>query len=442
MIDDKIAIIGGGSPFLPSIIHAILENKETLNGSEVCLMDIDPGRLPAMTKLGDELSRRSGAKVKFTWTTDRKKALDDANFVMLGYRVGGLKHMKYDIEVPTKHGICGDETTGPGGTFMAQCTIPETLEYCRMMEDLCPDAWVISYVNPASIVADAVRRESKVRFISICDCYAGFSMSFLPRILDMPPFERRYCVNEDIRARAIGVNHLTWLVDLQANGKDGSALLKERLGKYKGKLSHDRPLDLMVQLFEAYGYMNVCPYHVRVYWDYDLFLKERKKGVPHEELVLGWSESRWRFVEELLRGAEYEKHPNDYCFELYHARHAIGMLASILTNDGREWGGINFPNIGIIPNLPSNSIVEGQCTVDKRGLTPIATGDLPKPFLGLTQHIINWQELTVDAALSGDKDLLYQALMACPYVQDMKAAKTIMDELFEAHAEYMPQFRK
>jgi alpha-galactosidase/6-phospho-beta-glucosidase family protein len=442
MPDEKITILGGGSPFVPSIIHAILENRETLDGSEVCLMDINPSRLPALTKLGEELSRRRKANVKFTWTTDPKKALDGATFVMPGYRIGGLKHMKYDIEIPTKHGICGDETTGPGGTFMAQCTIPATIEYCRMMEDLCPDAWAISYVNPASIVADAVRRETKVRFISICDCYAGFSMSFLPRVLNMPPFERRYCVNGDIRARAIGVNHLTWLVDLQVNGEDGYPLLRKQLGKYKGKLSHDRPLDLMLRLFEAYGYVNVCPYHVRVYWDYDLFLNERKEGVPHEEAVLGWSESRWKFVEEMLGGAEYEQHPSEYCFELYHARQAVGILVSILTDEGREWGGINFPNTGIIPNLPNNSIVEGQCTVDRRGLTPIPTGDLPKPFLGLTQHIINWQELTADAALSGDKDLLYQALMACPYVHDMNAAKVILDELLEAHAEYMPQFKK
>jgi len=214
MSDEKITILGGGSPFVPSLIYATLENKEILDGSEICLMDIDRSHLPTLTKVGQELSKKNKANMKFTWTTDPKEALDGATFVLPGYRVGGLKHMKYDIEIPTKHGICGDETTGPGGTFMAQCTIPATLEYCRMMEDLCPDAWAISYVNPASIVADAVRRETDAKFISICDCYAGFSMSFLPRVLNMPPFERRYCVNEDIRARAIGVNHLTWLVDL------------------------------------------------------------------------------------------------------------------------------------------------------------------------------------------------------------------------------------
>ena len=443
MSGEKIVFLGGGSPFIPSLIYAILENKETLDGSEICLMDIDPSRLPTLTRLGEELSRRAETDMKFTSTTDPKEALEGATFAMPAYRIGGLQHMKYDIEIPTKYGICGDETAGPGGTFMAQCTIPATLEYCRMIEDLCPDAWVISYVNPANFVADAVRRETNVKFISICDCFAGFSMSLLPRLLNMPPFERRYCINEDIRPRAIGVNHLTWLIDLQVNGEDGYTRLRELLGKRKGKVAHDRPLNLRVRLLKAYGYVNVCPDHVRVYWDYDQFLKERKeRGGASEESVLGWSESRWKFVEELLAGAEYHQHPDEYCFELSHARQAIGILVSIVADEGREWGGINFPNRGAITNLHKGSIVEGHCIVDKRGLTPIAMGDLPKPFLGLTQHIINWQELTVDAALSGDKDVLYQALLACPYVHDMNAAKAIMNELLEAHTKYMPQFKK
>ncbi len=443
MSGEKIVFLGGGSPFIPSLIYAILESKETLDGSQICLMDIDPSRLPALTRLGEELSRRTKADIGFTSTTDPKEALEGATFVMPAYRIGGLQHMEYDIEIPTKYGVCGDETAGPGGTFMAQCTIPATLEYCRMIEDVCPDAWAISYVNPANFVADAVRRETNVKFISICDCFAGFSMRLLPKLLNMPPFERRYCVNEDIRPRATGVNHLTWLVDLQINGGDGYPRLRELLGKWKRKVAYDQALNLLVRLFETYGYLNICPYHVRMYWDYDQFLTERKKReAAQEKSILGWSESRWKFVEELLAGTEYHRHPDEYCFELSHARQAIGIVVSIVADEGREWGGINFPNRGAIINLPEDSIVEGNCIVDKRGLTPIAMGDLPKPFLGLTHHIINWQELTVDAALSGDKDVLYQALLTCPYVHDMNTAKDIMNELLEAHAEYMPQFKK
>jgi len=442
MTSEKIAFLGGGSPFIPSLMYIILENKETLDGSEIVLMDVDNSRLPTLTKLGEEFARRTKANIKFTSTTHPKEALENATFVLLGYRVGGLKHMRYDFEIPTKYGIAGDQTTGPGGTFMAQCTIPTTLEYCRMMEDLCPDAYAISYVNPANFVADAVLRETKIKFISICDCFAGFSMSFLPRLLNMPPFERRYCISEDIRSRGIGVNHLTWLVDLQVNGKDGFPIIKELYRKRKGKVAHDWYMNFSWKLYETYGYLNICPSHVYVYLDYNRFLAGIKSGEGWQKSILGWSETRWKFVEALLAGADYKQHPDEYPFWLYHARQAIGILVSIAADEGREWGGINFPNKGAITNLPNNSIVEGPCIVDKRGLTPIAMGDLPKLFLGLTQHIINWEELTVDAALSGDKNLLYQALLACPYVHDMDTAKKIMDELLEAHKDYMPQFKK
>ena len=467
MSDEKIVFLGGGSPFIPSLIYAILENKETLDGSEIWLMDIDPSHLPMLTRVGKELSKRNKANMKFISTTDPKEALEGATFVMPAYRIGGLQHMKYDIEIPTKHGICGDETSGPGGTFMAQCTIPATLEYCRMIEDLCPGAWVISYVNPVNSVADAVRRETNVKFISICDAFAGFSMEILPRLLNMPPFKRRYCVSDDLKPRAIGVNHNTWLVDLRVNGEDGYPLLRELLKEFgeaglgspdflSGLLGGEVPeeqiaslassLDCTVRLFEAHGYLSLGLFHERVYWDYNEIFKERReKGAAHEETALGWSEDRLKFIEELLGGSEYEvclrQRPYEYCFGLFHSRQAIGIIVSMINDEGREWGGINFPNRGAITNLPSGSTVEGACMVDKRGITPIAMGDLPKSFLGLTQHLINWQELTVDAALSGDKSILYQALLACPYVHDMKVAKVIMDEPLEAHAEYMPQFK-
>ena len=444
MGEEKIVILGGGSPFVPSLIYAMLENREVLEGSEVCLMDIDPTRLPLLTKLGYEISKRAKVKMKFTSTTDSKEALEDATFVMPSYRIGGEKHMRFDFVIPTKYGICGDETAGPGGTFMAQCTIPATLEYCRLIEDLCPDAWVISYVNPTNFVADAVRRETKTKFIALCDCFAGFAMSFLPRLLDMPPLERRYCINEDIKPRAIGVNHCTWLIDLFVNGEDGYPLLKEKIKEKREHIVRTHQIDFSLRLLEAYGYLNVCPSHCRMLWEHDAVLEERKALLTEKRKlvsILGWTESAWKFVEEMAAGAEYDPERPEYCFRLHHSRHVVGIMVSIIVNDGREWGGINFPNKGAITNLPQGAIVEGPCIVDKRGITPIVVGDLPKCFLGLTLHIINWQELTVDAALSGDKKLLYQALLACPYVHDMKAAKSIMDELLKAHAEYMPQFK-
>jgi alpha-galactosidase/6-phospho-beta-glucosidase family protein len=141
---EKMVFLGGGSPFMPSLIQAILENRDALSGSQVCLMDTDPTRLLQLKKLGEVMTEREGMDLAFTHTTDPREALDGATYVFPGYRVGGLEALRQDNVIPAKHGLCGDETAGPGGTFMAQCSIPATLNYCRIMEELCPEAWAVS----------------------------------------------------------------------------------------------------------------------------------------------------------------------------------------------------------------------------------------------------------------------------------------------------------
>ncbi len=430
---EKMVFLGGGSPFIPSTFQAIVENKEVLSGSEVCLMDLSPQRLPQLQRLGEVMARRAGMDLEVTYTTDAREALAGATFVFPGYRVGGLEAMRQDFAIPTRYGICGDETAGPGGTFMAQCTIPATLGYCRLMEELCPDAWAISYVNPTNLVADAVRRETKVKFIAICDCFPGF-VEGIAHWLGVPP--------QDVRARALGVNHLTWLTELLVQGRDGYPLFEERMAEAQVPEDWREEQSFAMRIFDAYGYLMVCPGHPQMMWEHDEVMARRKARWEDPDLQ-GWrSETArvWELVDRMIAGAPYDEKQSH--MSMHHPRHAIGIMVSIVANEGREWGGMNFPNHGAIDNLPPEAIVEGTCIVDARGPAPIAMGDLPKPLVGLTQHIINWGELAVDAALSGDKRVLYQALLACPYVHDMKAAKAIMDELLVAHADYMPQFKR
>ena len=121
----KLVLLGGGSPFTPSIFQTVLEHKEALSGSEICLMDLSDERLPQLKKLGEAMAARGDMDLAITTTTDERAALEGADFVFPGYRVGGIEAMRQDHVIPTRHGICGDETAGPGGTFMAQCTVPD-----------------------------------------------------------------------------------------------------------------------------------------------------------------------------------------------------------------------------------------------------------------------------------------------------------------------------
>jgi alpha-galactosidase len=211
--------------------------------------------------------------------------------------------------------------------------------------------------------------------------------------------------------------------------------------KILGKLPW-MPLDfgLSFTFLELYGVWSSSSPHITPYWEHERTLKERSKDPVWEDTIFGWTENRWNFVDEVINGKNYEEYPEEYCFNPFHARQAIGVLSSIEADEKREWGGILFRNRGIISNLPDGAVVEGHAIVDKKGITPINIGDLPKPFIGISRQVIEWQELSVDAALSGDKDILYQALLACPYVIDTVPAKKIMNKLLVAHSELMPQF--
>jgi 6-phospho-beta-glucosidase len=431
-VAQKLVFLGGASPFIPSTFQAIVENKEVLAGSEVCLMDPNPARLPTLARLGEQMARRAGFELKVTYSSDPRQAIDGATFVFPGYRVGGVKALAQDFSIPGHYGICGDETAGPGGTFMAQCTIPATVGYCRIIEELAPDAWAISYVNPTNFVADAVRRVTKTKFIAICDCFPGF----------VHGIARQFGVADDqVQARAMGVNHLTWLTEARVDGKDVYPELREKLRRVS--LERGPDLDFSDRIADAYGYLLVCPSHPRMMWEHDEVMAQhqaRWDGAEALQRHVDRMTDVWEYVDALIDGAPFDDSKPH--MRMYHARHAIGLAVSIISNDGREWGGMNFPNNGAIGNLPRGAIVEGQCVVDARGPTPIALGDLPKAVLGQTQAYLAWQDLTVDAALAGDKKLLYQALLAVPYLHDMKAAKQIMDDLLVAHADLMPQFQE
>lgn len=449
MKKQKIVIVGGGSCFLLSKVKVIIEKKEIFEGSEICLFDIDSKYFSILIKACEELFRREKINLKITSSTNPKDAFRNASFIYFVWSAGGKNTLKNDIEIPERFNIIGDETAGVGGTFMAQRNIPIAINYCRIIESICPDAWIISLTNPTNLIADAVRRETNVRFIAVCDCICEFAMKWLPKVMNIPPFERAYHTSEELWPRAIGVNHYTWLVKLTVKGKDGYPLLRKIIRKDKEKLMSSglyERVDLAYNLFEGYDYFNIAPIHAQPYYEHDDNL-ERNRNFDNTFYsgAFGWNRDKELQVKKIIDGGDYNPSPwndsRDYCFELSTPRQLIGIMASIITNDGREWGGINFPNTGIISNLPQNSIIEGPAIINKMGINPIPMGELPKPFIGLSNQLINWADLSVDAALSGNKKILYQAILANPLILNMRAAKELMIKMMNINSNFLPQYK-
>ena len=219
MPNEKIVIVGGGSAYVPGILYSLANSAKALGDAEIALMDIDPSRLPLMTALGQRMVAEAGSDLTITSTTDLKESLTGATFVLTNFRPGGLDGLRLDEAIPDRYGVLGQETTGPGGTSFALRSVPQVLDLCSAMEETCPDAWLINYTNPANFVADAIRRRSAIKSVSLCDGGGNGLRYEMPEMLGVPQHE--------VRVRAAGINHHTWLMELRVGGEDGYPLLHE-----------------------------------------------------------------------------------------------------------------------------------------------------------------------------------------------------------------------
>ena len=425
MSQHRIAIIGGGSAYVPGILYSLAHSGTTLSGSEIVLMDVDPSRLPMMTKLCERMIDEAKVTLTVTSTTDVSQALKGATFVLGNFRPGGLEGLRLDETIPDKYDVLGQETTGPGGTFFALRSIPQVLDLCKDMEDICPEAWLINYVNPTNFVADAVRRRSTVKSLAICDG-GGNSLAYsLPELFGVQ--------QDEVQVRAAGVNHHSWVMELHVSGEEGYPLLRERLRK-SGKSG------FRAWALERLGIYPANPDYLFPYYNYDEALAEFRAGDSLYGMFTTDLPEHWTNFEAMAEGkARVQMDVNKHHTDVTHGDLAVQIMLSIAGNETKEFH-VNVPNEGAVTNLPEGAIVEVPALVDAGGARPLCMGELPKAVLGLTQALIAWQELSVDAALTGDRNTVVQALVAHPWMRSTAIAQKLCDEMLAAHAGYLPQF--
>lgn len=434
MSAQKIAIIGGGSPYVPGILFSLANTQDALLGSEIALMDIDPARLPMMTAIGQRMVAEAGSDLRVTATTDLTEALADATFVLTNFRPGGLEGLRLDEAIPDRYGVLGQETTGPGGTSFALRSIPQVLALCDAMEATCPDAWLINYTNPANFVEDAIRRRSVIKSITLCDGGGNGLRYELPDELGVS--------QEDLLVRAAGINHHTWLMELRVAGEDGYPLLHE-LGQRPVADGDERNARLRAfcgWMLERYGVWPANASYIYPYFNYDEALAEFRGGRSLYQLFMHDLPQHWpRFAamaEGLtpiaLDGAMH--HTN-----VGHGDIAVQVMLAIATDTRQEFH-VNTANQGAIANLPPEAIVEVPALIDGSGVRPLSMGDLPENVVGFMHGLLAWQERSVDAALTGDRNLVVQALMSHPWVRSTTVADRLCDELLAAHSAFLPQF--
>lgn len=351
-------------------------------------------------------------------------------------RVGGLQARAKDERIPLKYGVIGQETNGPGGLFKGLRTIPVILDIIRDMKELCPDAWLINFTNPAGMVTEAVLRYSDhKKAVGLCNVPIGMRMG-VAKLFNVDASR--------VHIDFAGLNHMVFGLNVYLDGNNIMDQLIDRLtSSDKAGMTMRNIADLGWEPDFLKGLKLLpCPYH-RYYFQTSKMLAEEleatKKIGTRAEVVQKLEKELFELYKDPnlnVKPPQLEKRGG-----AYYSDAACSLICSIY-NDKRDIQTVNTRNNGAIASIPGESAVEVNCIITKEGPKPIAVGDLPVAVRGLVQQIKSFERVAAEAAVTGDYYTALVAMTINPLVPSDTIAKQILDEMLEAHKEYLPQFFK
>lgn len=428
----KIAIIGGGSSYTPEIVEGFIKNYEQLPVKELWFVDVEAGKhkLEIVGNLAKRMIEKSGLPIDVYLTLDRREAIKDADFVSTQMRVGLLEARKWDEHIPNKYGVIGQETTGPGGMMKALRTIPVLLDICKDIEELSPNAWLLNFTNPAGMVTEAIHKHSKVKSIGLCNAPIGLHKWLMKKYNAAP---------EQIYTEFVGLNHLHWVTRAEINGEDKLSELLDKREDYSGKNVPATEWDAdFLRSLEA-----LPSYYLKYFYLKDVMLQEQlaslKENGTRAEVVKRVEDEL--FV--LYKDPNLQEKPKqiEQRGGAYYSEAAVNLMIS-LYNDRRDIQTLNVSNNGIIDFLPNDACIEVNCVVTGQGPVPMGLTKVPEHVKGLIHAVKTYEQLTIEAAVTGSRDLVLQALVHHPLVPSVSVAKTLMDEMLEQNRPYLPAFFK
>ncbi|TQL91083.1 alpha-galactosidase [Pseudonocardia kunmingensis] len=446
----KITIVGAGGYVFPFRLIGDLLSYPALRDSVLTLMDVDASRLERTASAARALVAHHGFPTTVESTTDRRTALTGADYVIITFQVGGVDAFRDDVEIPRRYGVdqtVGD-TLGPGGVFRFLRSVVAYNEIAADLAEVAPRAQVINYANPMAM-ATWYLNAIGARTVGLCHSVQGTSR-MLAQQLDVP--------YEEVHYKAGGINHQSWFTEFRRGAQDLYPRLREVMvathlhaagagelatddGDHSGA---DRGANVYeggnervrTAIMDAFGYFHTeSSHHASEYVPY--FRKS-------PQLVQEFIPQRWDYydicqahdedgkIAELLDELKTELAPS--------VEYGAAIVHSMETGHQSVIYG-NVPNTGIITNLPEGSCVEVACLVDSGGVQPTVFGDLPPQCAAVTRTGINVQELAVTAALTGNREHVYHAVMADPLTAallTLDQIRAMVDELFVAHKSYLP----
>lgn len=433
----KITFMGAGSTVFAKNVLGDCMKTEALKGSLIALYDIDGKRLEESRMMLDNINKNEGFPVRiesYLGVPSRKDALRGADFVVNAIQVGLYEPCTViDFEVPKRFGLRQTiaDTLGIGGIFRALRTIPVMMDFARDMEEVCPNAWFLNYTNPMAMLSGAMQRFTRVKTVGLCHSVQTCVSELLHGL--------GISMEGRIQSKIAGINHQAWLLELTKDGEDLYPEVK-RLAALRKEKHHDM---VRYEIMKRFGYyVTESSEHSSEYMPY--FIKDKYPQLI-EEMNIPLDEYPRRCINQI---AHWEKQKEELVnnAELRHERtheYASYIMEAIITNKPYKIGG-NVLNNGSIPNLPSYACVEVPCLVDASGINATYVGNLPEQLAAMNRTNINVQLLTIEAAMSLDKEKVYQAALMDPHTASELSIDDMVklcDALFEAHVDWLPKYR-
>ncbi len=435
----RITLIGAGSTvFAKRLIGDILLTPELRGEVEVMLHDIDTDRLKTSEIVTRRLAKSLNLDISIQASTDRRAMLREADYVILMMQVGGFRpETVTDFEIPKKYGLRQTiaDTLGIGGIMRGLRTIPVLKEILQEMEDLCPDATLLNYVNPMVMLCMAINRIAPERkMVGLCHSVQGTAEELAKDLGEELKEINYFCA---------GINHMSFYLRFEKVQKGEREDLYPRLMEIAQSERMPKENRVRYEMLKRLGYfVTESSEHFAEYTPW--FIKRDRPdliegfNIPLDEYITRCENqiSEW---DQLRRDLEDESVKLDVCQSHEYAASIINAMetgvSSIING--------NVPNQDIISNLPSDISVEVPCQIDRNGIQPLHVGNLPPQLAALIMTNVNVQQLTVEAAMTGKREYIYHAAMMDPHTAAELSIDEIwklVDELIEAHGAMLPKF--
>ena len=433
-----IVLLGVGSTYFT---RGIVESLIAKGGEwDVRLVDIDATCLEIATLLSQRLVDLYNAPVSISGSLDRREVLPGADAAVSTIGVGGRRAWEQDVAIFRRFNIyqsTGD-TYGAGGVSRALRTIPVLVDVARDIERLCPNALFINFTNPMTVNCRAVGKTTSVKMAGLC-YGVTFYEHYLAHFIGVPWTE--------VRCRAIGVNHFTWITDFQVDGKDAWPLVRQRMAELVDmpEIRNQRYTWELFRTFDAFpcvGDGHICEFVPG--WQGEGAYYGRTFGIDAGHAFEAYAAGFDRVFEEMAdqaygRVAMAKATPNTSDVTFRDEDLFIDVLSAAMGED-KIFRTVNLPNAGQATNLPAGAVLEATTLISGMGFQPLCFGELPLGITAILQRIIGAQELTVEAALKADRKLALQALIAGETVRTEAEAAAVLDAILDTHRAHLPQF--